>query len=699
MMKCGDDLSNPVFLNVPSGSKWKLELRRWDGEAWFDKGWPEFFEFYSLDNCHSLVFRYEGNSKFKVCIFDQSFKQIDYALKMPKMKETNSDDSSDDSGDVTEILDKSLPRPRKSREKSPLQCLRPHKKARTSSSAGKVDFPAKRHGGGKSITARFPKRTEPILGRLHPSTTSGKAIALQRAKALKSDNSFFMVSMGRTNIDGYRMSIPKKFLRKYGDDLSNPVLLKLPNGSKWNVELRRWKGEAWFDKGWAEFSEFYSLEHCHSLVFRYEGNSKFHICIFDKSFVEIEYPLTMPEMKETDADDDSSDESDDASLEILDKFPLCPRKSKEKSSLPCPRPHKKKRTSSSGNIDFPAKRHDQGTSSTPRFLKRTQVVRGRMHPLTTSGKALALQRAKAYKSDKPSFIVPMHRSYIGRHPMWLTSDFSILMGHLSKNSANVILWDLGGRAWVVEFIAKPRAKFQSGWHEFVRGNNLNIGDVCVFVLIDDTRLVFEVVIFRAVEAANCTLSPDVDGEETDEDEDSVDSLDDFPPCPKTRKISPIAPQPHKKNRTCSTSKTKNIEHVCGSSKTRKFVIRRPEVPRRMHPVAASGKDRALLRANAYKSKYPSFTAAIHPTNICGCYLASPAEFVKEHLNQAHDKAILRVSDERTWHVNLCKYGRAFRLQRWMRFVRENDLKVGDVCVFELINNIKPLFNVALFHAK
>lgn len=90
---------------------------------------------------------------------------------------------------------------------------------------------------------------------------------------------------------------------------------------------------------------------------------------------------------------------------------------------------------------------------------------------------------------------------------WLTSDFSILMGHLSKNSANVTLWDLGGRAWVVEFIAKPRAKFQSGWLEFVRGNNLNVGDVCIFVLIDNTRLVFEVVIFRAVEAANCTLSP------------------------------------------------------------------------------------------------------------------------------------------------------------------------------------------------
>ncbi|XP_016651550.1 PREDICTED: putative B3 domain-containing protein Os03g0621600 [Prunus mume] len=434
-------------------------------------------------------------------------------------------------------------------------------------------------------------------------------------KTFSSSTPHFLMMIPKGTSGDIKLSIPKKFLRKYGDDLSNPVLLKLPNGSKWNIELRRWEGEAWFDKGWPEFSEFYFLEHCHSLVFGYEGNSKFHICIFDESFIEIEYPLTMPEMKETDADDDSSDESDDhsddASLEILDKFPPCPRKSKGKSSFPCPRPHKKKRTSSSGNVDFPSKRHDRGTSSTPRFLKRTQVVRGRRHPLTTSGKALALQRAKAYKSDKPSFIVPMHRSYIGRHPMWLTSDFSILMGHLSKNSANVILWDLGGRAWVVEFIAKPRAKFQSGWHEFVRGNNLNVNDVCVFVLIDDTRLVFEVVIFRAVQAANCTLLPDVDGEETEEDDDS----------------------------------------------------------------------------------------------------ALPAKFVKEHLNQAHDKAVLRVSDERTCKshqhfscilmvekylrsptfgppVNVKKADDKFFFQKgWKKFVHDRVLKLCEFLVFGYAGNL------------
>lgn len=161
--------------------------------------------------------------------------------------------------------------------------------------------------------------------------------------------------------------IPKKFVMKYGEGISNPVCLKLPSGSEWLVELRRWDGEVWFDNGWPEFSKFYSLDCGHWLVFRYEGNSKFNVCIFDKSCTEIEYPLIMPKMELTSHDEsrdnsanDSSDDygddlsyksgdgSDDNSAMILDKFLPCPRKTREKSTLPCPQPHKKRITSSNG---------------------------------------------------------------------------------------------------------------------------------------------------------------------------------------------------------------------------------------------------------------------------------------------------------------------------------------------------------------
>lgn len=149
--------------------------------------------------------------------------------------------------------------------------------------------------------------------------------------------------------------IPKKFVMKYGDDLSNPVSLELPSGSgsAWKVDLRRLDGEVWFDKGWADFSEFYSLDRGHWLVFGYQGNSKFHVCIFDRTCTEVDYPLRKQEMEETDdTDDDFHEDSSDDSVEEQPDDSACPRKTRKKSSLPCPRPQKKNRTSSRGKAEL-----------------------------------------------------------------------------------------------------------------------------------------------------------------------------------------------------------------------------------------------------------------------------------------------------------------------------------------------------------
>ncbi|VVA09606.1 PREDICTED: B3 domain-containing [Prunus dulcis] len=96
--------------------------------------------------------------------------------------------------------------------------------------------------------------------------------------------------------------------------------------------------------------KFYSLDLGHWLVFGYEGNSKFRVCIFDGSCTDVYYPLTMPQMEETQCDDDSHDgfrdvsfeDSDENSVEMFN-FPPCQRKTREKSTLSCPWPHKKYR--------------------------------------------------------------------------------------------------------------------------------------------------------------------------------------------------------------------------------------------------------------------------------------------------------------------------------------------------------------------
>ncbi|KAB1669454.1 hypothetical protein ES319_1Z043300v1, partial [Gossypium barbadense] len=65
------------------------------------------------------------------------------------------------------------------------------------------------------------------------------------------------------------------------------------------VELTKCGGKIWFENGWLEFSNLYSLELGHLLVFRYDGNSNFHVIIFDRTASEIQYPYTSNNQKQS----------------------------------------------------------------------------------------------------------------------------------------------------------------------------------------------------------------------------------------------------------------------------------------------------------------------------------------------------------------------------------------------------------------
>lgn len=140
-------------------------------------------------------------------------------------------------------------------------------------------------------------------------------------------------------------------MKNYGNDLSNPVFLKVPTGAKWKVELVKRGSELLFQNGWREFAEYYSLCHGSFLVFEYERNCLFHVIIFDMSASEIDYPLSLINAEKTNLDEEEMEETsdDDVSVEIIDDTSPC-QKSKEKLPLQCPRPQKIMRANSSIGI-------------------------------------------------------------------------------------------------------------------------------------------------------------------------------------------------------------------------------------------------------------------------------------------------------------------------------------------------------------
>lgn len=229
--------------------------------------------------------------------------------------------------------------------------------------------------------------------------------------------------------------LPESFLDKYGKDLSNRVHFELPCGLEWEIGLTRYNGAVWFRKNWPELSKFYSLEKGDSLVFGYEGNSRFQVSIFDGSNnMEIDYTTRMPKSEGTDDDDDISLEIlEDVRPSVLphkkNRTVLSPKaetnvnveKSVIKKETHWSKSEKKSMENTSslfnlnvyvffhlilacngymilqslaGTDNFPAKKDGEGTSSTQRFQKQTPGV---------------LRRAK---SCNHSFRVVMDSSYI-----------------------------------------------------------------------------------------------------------------------------------------------------------------------------------------------------------------------------------------------------------------------------------------------
>ncbi|XP_026431228.1 B3 domain-containing protein REM19-like [Papaver somniferum] len=79
--------------------------------------------------------------------------------------------------------------------------------------------------------------------------------------------------------------------------------------------------------------------------------------------------------------------------------------------------------------------------------------------------------------------------------------------------------------------------------------------------------------------------------------------------------------------------------------------------------------------------------------MCASYLQLgfvhvPAAFATQYLKHAVKKVIIRVSDGRRWKIHCITkdgYKRAKLSEGWAKFVSDNHLSKGDICVFKLVN--------------
>uniref|UniRef100_A0A1S3C6V0 TF-B3 domain-containing protein n=2 Tax=Cucumis melo TaxID=3656 RepID=A0A1S3C6V0_CUCME len=131
---------------------------------------------------------------------------------------------------------------------------------------------------------------------------------------------------------------------------------------------------------------------------------------------------------------------------------------------------------------------------------------------------------------------------------------------------------------------------------------------------------------------------------------------------------------------------------------------RPMNPRKTPPALTENQLAVKKRASRFKSRRnnPSFMVTMRPSYIqTGNYLSLPRRFGERYIKESVDVK-LEVGDGRSWRV-WCGVRWAFTRRRtelkggWKRFAVDNELKEGDICVFELMEkNDAVLFKVAIF---
>ncbi|KAF4380717.1 hypothetical protein CsatB_024445 [Cannabis sativa] len=498
---------------------------------------------------------------------------------------------------------------------------------------------------------------------------------------LSSTNPQFFKIILESTLKENRLLVPQSFVKKSGESLTESVFVKLPCGSKWKMKLENYKEKFWLEEGWPEFVKHYSIERGYMLTFRYDGNSEIYVVIFGTNNVEIDYPpapvdfgksnidngeLRVPKREVIDDDDDR--------FEILDDISSCPETGVKSSCSP---PSKRVKTNPPGKLDSPSKSSgDEFATTTPKKMK--YGIPKTMKTLNTIERAIALQRTNAFTSEHPFFKMVMQPYYI----LGKNLNFPHLFAQIYLNNNRFCDVTLKvqnkNKTWHVKYAyrehksAAPR--FQGGWRSFVVDNNLKVGDVCVFVLLKATDdISFEVVIFRAEESSK----------------DSVGTTDNEVGTPGFPNSSSEKQEFGKQLPSTFNERVKSIEKDSSSEK-QEF---RKQLPSTFVERVKS------IEKDAIENENPFFKAVIQPSNKW--YMRVPLEIADQYITKDGDMA-LAIPNGGQWPAQFKRRtsyatgkSAAVIYDGWNEFMTENDLEVGDVCIFELLNRTEVVFYVSI----
>ncbi|KAF7829723.1 B3 domain-containing protein [Senna tora] len=543
-----------------------------------------------------------------------------------------------------------------------------------------------------------------------------------------------------------RLKIPAGFICHMEGRTPGSVSLTGPSGNTWHVQLIKQDDDLFLHHGWPTFLEDHSIESGDLLVFRYEGHFHFTVLVFDQRACEKEAAFNS-ECRQTYRDlnyikaqkrDREEDSLNVVAEGLLKKIRGSSVKNqelnmssvdKELSLLEGVKPismFREKGESSNKNEQVRYSASDIAVPSQKEYSKdeeaAMQIGSGKeddqyMHSRICLSKLSPHDEkrvAQLFTSSFPFFVRIMKSFNIsGSYTLNIPYQFS--MAHLPNCKIKIVLHNIKGERWTVNSVPTTRVHTShtlcGGWMAFVRGNNINIGDICIFELVHECELRVSIVGAGRDEidcqVGKLAFSRSLAGHSINSHKTSrympinakvnskclakVDLSD-----KKWSKMGQDAMSIDKKKpgRPSMTSTKMGICSQTKASLNKLGVQRRHRTEDELSSQAKAGL-RMLFAldeqrvAQAFTSSFPNFVKIMKKFNVSGSYtLKIPYQFSAAHLPSYKTEVLLRNIRGECWTVNCVPdtKGRAVHTfcGGWMAFVRDNDINFGDTCIFELV---------------
>ncbi|KAF8024274.1 LOW QUALITY PROTEIN: hypothetical protein BT93_F1463 [Corymbia citriodora subsp. variegata] len=535
-----------------------------------------------------------------------------------------------------------------------------------------------------------------------------------------------------SSLSSRRLKIPDKFVKHMEGWTSGLALLEGPSGNTWHVELIQENREFFLNSGWHSFVRDHSIVSGDLLVFRHDGNLHFYVQVFEDSSCEKEAAFhamcsqdpsscrqnVVGKMGRGMVKKMSSPIVRTLFMRTMNLNAMCCRKQDAVTSAQ----HR-------GTSIVRETPYDSiGLSSKAQVYEDSPDIRNRFSKgdhssLSTSChmlKSLSEEErkvARSFSSRFPYFVRIMKRFNIsGSYTLNIPYQFS--MEHLPESKITIVLRNLKGESWTVNSVPTTRVHtshtFCGGWMAFVRANGIELEDVCVFELVHKCEM--RVHILGAAQGGPECQSVKkaltwLDVRNTTALHAGRESVSKKRKRKSTKVSSQIV---EKVKRMLQEASSSDMKKHAGTIKSSSNASKTSNGKSAIIVGASTGTARtsqntdclsAMLSlqeervARSFASSFPKFVRIMKRFNVSGSYtLKIPHQFSMDHLPICKTEIVLRNLEGESWTVNSVPDSKGRMLHTfcggWLSFVRGNGIKIGDICIFELVGKLEMRVHIS-----